>query len=226
MMPATQELTLRQHGAERLNGAARGVLPALRKLADALPTERAGTRLHGSPALTALLAADAPLGRLAAARLGAASRPVRAILFDKTPATNWALGWHQDRVIVVRERIETAGYGPWSIKRGLIHVAPPPDLQATMLTMRVHLDPVPASNAPLLIAPGSHRLGRIAEDRIAAVVRDHGSVACLAEAGDVWLYATPIVHASAVAEHVGRRRVLQIDFAAKDLPGGLRWLGV
>ena len=31
-----------------------------------------------------------------------------------------------------------------------------------MVTLRVHLDPVPATNAPLLIAPGSHKLGRIA----------------------------------------------------------------
>jgi len=226
MTPAPGALALRQHGAECLQGAAREILPALKALADALPAERAGSRLHGTPALSALLAANAPLGRLAAAHLGAASRPVRALLFDKTPATNWALGWHQDRVIVVRERIETAGYGPWSIKRGLIHVAPPPELHAAMLTMRVHLDAVPANNAPLLVAPGSHRLGRIAEDQIAVVVRDHGSVACLAEAGDVWLYATPIIHASAVAEQIGRRRVLQIDFAAEDLPGGLRWLGV
>ncbi|WP_367280013.1 hypothetical protein [Sphingomonas sp. LHG3406-1] len=53
-----------------------------------------------------------------------------------------------------------------------------------------------------------------------------GTLACLAEAGDLWLYATPILHASEVASTPTRRRVLQVDFAAEDLPGGLCWLGV
>ena len=50
--------------------------------------------------------------------------------------------------------------------------------------------------------------------------------ACLAAAGDIWAYATPIVHASETAEMPARRRVLQVDYAAFDLPGGLRWLGI
>lgn len=95
-----------------------------------------------------------------------------------------------------------------------------------MVTLRVHLDDVPDTNAPLLIAPGSHKVGRIPVERIDAVVDQHGTVACLAKAGDAWLYATPILHASQAAAAPARRRVLQIDFAAEDLPGGLEWLGV
>jgi hypothetical protein len=53
-----------------------------------------------------------------------------------------------------------------------------------------------------------------------------GVAECLAGAGDVWLYATPIFHASAPAARPRRRRVLQIDFSAEDLPGGLEWLGL
>lgn len=118
------------------------------------------------------------------------------------------------------------GYGPWTIKAGMHHVEPPAALQSDMLTMRVHLDPVPETNAPLLIAPGSHRLGRIAEAEIEDIVARCGVVPCLADAGDVWLYATPIVHASNRATIPARRRVLQVDFAATELPGALRWLGV
>ena len=94
-----------------------------------------------------------------------------------------------------------------------------------MLTMRVHLDAVPHDNAPLRIAPGSHRR-QFAEADIEAAVAAHGAVDCLAEAGDVWLYATPILHASAAATRARRRRVLQIDYAATELPGGLAWLGI
>jgi ectoine hydroxylase-related dioxygenase (phytanoyl-CoA dioxygenase family) len=122
--------------------------------------------------------------------------------------------------------VEVEGFGPWSIKAGLHHVAPPFDLLARMITLRVHLDDVPATNAPLLIAPGSHKHGRVSVDRIDSVVARCGTVACLASAGDTWVYSTPILHASASASTPARRRVLQIDFSAEALPGGLQWLGV
>lgn len=95
-----------------------------------------------------------------------------------------------------------------------------------MLTWRIHLDDVPADNAPLLIAPGSHGLGRIPEGMIDNVVTRCGSYACLARAGDVWAYATAIVHGSATATGARHRRVLQIDFAAVDLPLPLGWGGI
>ena len=121
---------------------------------------------------------------------------------------------------------KSQGFGPWTVKSGLLHVAPPFDLLAGMVTLRVHLDPVPETNAPLLIAPGSHRLGQIPEGEVKSVVRRCGSVTCLADTGDVWLYSTPILHCSEAARDPVHRRVLQVDFAAGDLPGGLTWLGV
>jgi hypothetical protein len=36
--------------------------------------------------------------------LGEAAFATRAVFFDKVPDANWALGWHQDSVIAVRER--------------------------------------------------------------------------------------------------------------------------
>jgi ectoine hydroxylase-related dioxygenase (phytanoyl-CoA dioxygenase family) len=108
----------------------------------------------------------------------------------------------------------------------MVHVEPPFDLLATMVTLRVHLDAVPVSNAPLLIAPGSHRRGRIPTPEIPDVVHQCGIIPCLAEAGDTWLYATPILHASDAAVEPSHRRVLHIDYAVGELPGGLQWLGV
>ena len=95
-----------------------------------------------------------------------------------------------------------------------------------MVTMRVHLDPVDASNAPLRIVPGSHRLGRLPEAEIESVVVTFGERLCLAERGDVWLYATPIVHASLAADPPRRRRVLQVDYSADAALDPLAWRGV
>lgn len=190
------------------------------------PTGRAGVRLYGRAALGPLLSATGQIGRIAADVLGPAARPVRAILFDKSAATNWALGWHQDRTIAVKARHDLPGYGPWSIKAGVQHVEPPFAIIEAMVTLRIHLDPVPADNAPLLIARGSHRLGRIPEGDIDRVVRHLGHYVCLADRGDVWAYRTPIVHASAPSAQLAGRRVLQIDYAADALSGGLEWAGI
>jgi len=190
-----------------------------------LPADRPGSRLLGVPGLDLLLAAEGVLGRIATHRLAPNAQPVRAILFDKSEHTNWALGWHQDRTIAVAARREVPGFGPWTVKHGMQYVAPPFTLLAGMLTLRIHLDPVPAGKAPLLIAPGSHRT-LVAESDIERAVGSHGIHACLADAGDVWAYATPILHASDAAARPARRRVLQIDYAATALPGGLDWLGI
>jgi hypothetical protein len=156
----------------------------------------------------------------------AGAKPVRAILFDKSPEANWAVGWHQDRTISVTERRDVDGFEPWTLKDGVHHVAPPFALLARMITLRVHLDEVAADNAPLRIAVGSHRLGRIAEDDVEGIVQRVRVENCLAERGDVWIYATPILHASERASKLSRRRVLQVDYSADILPGGLRWIGV
>jgi hypothetical protein len=201
-------------------------LRELERIAAELPPDQAGVRLYGVPALRPLLAWSGAIGGVAASVLGEAARPVRALLFDKTSSTNWGLPWHQDRTIVVTRRVEVEGFGPWTVKSGLLYVAPTFDLLAGMVRLRVHLDPVPETNVPLLIAPGSHRLGQIPEGELKSVVQQCGIATCLADAGDVWLYSTPILHCSEAARDPAHRGVLQVDFAAGDLPGGLTWLGV
>lgn len=218
-------LTLEHDGAEHLPGAALAMRGVLEAALAGLPTDRPGLRLRDIADLTVLLDAKGAVGRLAAQRLGETARPVRALLFDKSDRANWALGWHQDRTIAVAARHDVAGFDPWTVKQGMQHVAPPFALLAGMLTLRVHLDPVPIDNAPLLIAPGSHRT-LVAERDIERAVAAHGVHACLADAGDIWVYSTPILHASDAATRPARRRVLQIDYAAAALPGDLDWLGI
>lgn len=225
MLP--DNLTFSRDGAQLFRAAfARDQLSSLETALSHLPPDHAGLRLRGVNGLAPFLASTGPIGRCATSVLGDNCSPVRAILFDKTPGTNWALGWHQDRTIAVKERVPVDGFVTWSVKSGMLHVEPPFELLSEMVTLRAHIDPVPASNAPLLIAPGSHKLGRVAEDDVRDVVRRCGTVACLADAGDIWLYATPILHASEVAAAPAHRRVLQVDFSVRQLPGGLEWLGV
>ncbi|WP_394664303.1 phytanoyl-CoA dioxygenase family protein [uncultured Sphingomonas sp.] len=211
-------MTLEEQGhalwSSRLDDGERIELAAL---FDGWPVGRPGQRIDAGRVMQLagvrrLIADQAP-----------AMRPVRAVLFDKSEDANWALAWHQDRTIEVVERRDVEGFGPWTVKQGRAHVAPPVALLERMMTVRFHLDPVDADNAPLLVAPGSHRLGLISEDAIEDVVTRHGRVICQAEAGSVWLYRTLILHGSARSSPGRHRRVLQIDLSADDLPGGLSW---
>lgn len=219
-------LTLERDGARLHKRAVTVVLEDLRAALSPITPARAGVRIHGLEGLRDFLDPDGVVGSLAADILGPRARAVRAVLFDKSPDANWSLGWHQDRTICVKRRVDIEGFGPWTTKAGMQHVAPPFDLLSRMVTLRVHLDEVDAGNAPLLIAPGSHTLGRVPIEEIEQTVQRCGTSVCLAAAGDVWAYVTPILHASEAVERPRRRRVLQMDYAAEDLPGGLEWLGV
>ena len=195
--------------------------PALSRVADRLGAVKAGARVSTcDPALEEVMAVLAGIVDPVLPR----ARAVRALWFDKTPDANWLVPWHQDRTIAVRERREVPGYGPWSVKQGTCHVEPPFALLAAMLTVRLHIDDCPAGNAPLEVAIGSHR-ERVAADAAAREAETFPRHLCLAVAGDLWLYRTPILHRSARAATPGRRRVLQVDFCAQALPAGLQWAG-
>lgn len=213
-------------GAQLFKGSLKPCIAKLEAALADLPPDDAGVRISGIEALEPLLAVDGCIGAVAASVLGDRAKAVRAILFNKSPENNWSLAWHQDRTICIKERRNVKGFGPWTVKSGLLHVTPPFELLARMVTVRAHLDEVPITNAPLLIASGSHTCGRIAVSEVDQVVQSCRTKVCLAEAGDIWLYATPILHASEVASKPSKRRVLQVDFAADDLPHGLEWLGV
>ena len=220
-------LELDADGAEHCAAAVPDAdLYALRTFADATLKRWSGVRVFGGSVLSEVLGPGGSVGRRAHAIMGATAQPVRAVLFDKTAVNNWAVAWHQTRTIAVRQRREAPGFGPWSVKAGVAHVEPPFEILAGMITLRVHLDDCAADNAPLLVAPGSHRLGRVPTSDAAAAAGRHGTAVCLAAAGDIWLYRTAIVHASERARQPDRRRVLQIDYADRDLPCGLEWIGI
>jgi len=217
-------LELDRDGAQRFPQA----LPpaevhALLQALEANDLGRPGSRLNDVSSLRPWITADGIVGQIVAGWLGPNAAPVRVILFDKSASSNWALGWHQDRTIAVQHRADVPGFGNWNLKGGIDHVEPPFDLIERMLTVRIHLDPVSRDNAPLLMSPGSHRCGKIADSRMDEVVKRLGIAQCLADAGDVWVYRTAIVHASKRSSLPTRRRVLQVDYSAEELPEPLRW---
>jgi ectoine hydroxylase-related dioxygenase (phytanoyl-CoA dioxygenase family) len=169
------------------------------------------------------LADSAPIRELVEPVLGERAHPVRGILFDKTEDSNWKVPWHQDLTIAVKCRIDTPGYGPWTTKEGVLHVQPPVDVLENMLAVRIHLDDCGESNGPLRVIPGSHHLGRLSAEQIQNMQRTSSSTTCCVKAGGVILMRPLLLHTSSAAQSPGHRRVIHLEFAACDLPGGLSW---
>ena len=155
--------------------------------------------------------------------LGELAFPVRALFFDKTQNANWRVSWHQDLTIAVAERIETAGYGPWSVKAGVPHVEAPGEILESMLTLRCHLDDCTRQNGALRVIPGSHRFGKLSSEQIDHLTGSNEEFICELNRGDALLMRPLLLHASWPAEAPQHRRVIHIEYGTQDLPNGLCW---
>lgn len=155
--------------------------------------------------------------------LGADFLPVRGILFDKIPEANWKVPWHQDVTIAVMERVEAEGFGPWSMKADVLHVQPPAYVLERVISVRIHLDPCGEANGALRVIPGSHKNGRIPEEDIGGVRARIPEGVCEVGIGGALLMRPLLLHASSPSQAPDHRRVIHLDFAAVELPNGMRW---
>jgi Phytanoyl-CoA dioxygenase (PhyH) len=169
------------------------------------------------------LARSSVLRTLVEPVLGPTFLPVRGILFDKIPEANWKVPWHQDITIAVQERVEVEGFGPWSLKSDVLHVQPPSFVLELMVSFRLHLDPCGEANGALRVIPGSHRLGRIREEQIPAIRAALPERVCVVGRGGALVMRPLLLHASSPSRAPEHRRVIHLDFAALQLPNGMRW---
>jgi hypothetical protein len=149
--------------------------------------------------------------------------PVRAIFFDKNPEANWSVPWHQDLAIAVEDQIQTPGFTGWSVKDGTLHVHPPEEVLANMVTLRLHLDDCDAGNGALKVIAGSHLAGKIPSNKISRWVGENEQTVCEIRKGGVLLMRPLLLHSSSPAESPRHRRVLHIEYATQELPNGLKW---
>lgn len=190
--------------------------------ADALNALASACEIGDAPGQRLLLQPPDALNEMAAALLPGA-RPVRVVAFYKTDANNWTLPWHQDRVVALRERVETPGFSNWTNKAGIWHAEPPIELLERMLFARVHLDPADVENGCLQLALGTHARGKIVAVDAEAVANAAPIEDCIAERGDVLFANALILHRSSPSRSSAGRRAVRIDYCAETLPPPLEW---
>lgn len=188
----------------------RGAVYAIRNLLEVAPAVRE-------------FAASRAARELVVPVLGENCFAARGIFFDKNRDAPWKVAWHQDLSIAVREKMDAEGFGPWSVKAGVVHVQPPAAVLEGMLTLRLHLDDCDETNGALRVLPGSHRAGRLGAEEIERRRRDLSPVTCSVARGGALLMRPLLLHSSAAPRGPRRRRVIHLEFAAASLPCGLLW---
>lgn len=131
---------------------------------------------------------------------------IQAIAFDKTPATNWKVTWHQDLMFPFARPVTTPGFDLPSIKDGIDYARPPRSVLEELLAVRLHLDDCDETNGPLRVAPGSHRHGILKSTEVHRTVEHHGETPCLAKTGEALLMRPLLLHASSPAISPKHRR--------------------
>jgi len=146
---------------------------------------------------------------------------VRALFFDKPPDRTWALAWHKDTAIAVKDNsIVSEFFSRPTTKAGVPHLIACDQVLKQMLTLRIHLDEVTDENGPLRVIPGSHVSSTSEGDGLDTTVDVH------AMAGDVLTMRPLISHSSGSSVEGTRRhrRILHLEFAASStLPDGVTW---
>lgn len=162
-----------------------------------------------------------PLVGLLRSVLGEAPGLVRCLYFDKPPEQTWALPWHKDLTIAVRDNtLPSTQFCKPTTKAGAPHVEAPVEVLNRMVTVRLHLDPVTEENGPLKVIPGSHRSGKQME------LGEVMPWTVMASAGEALVIRPLVTHSSGRSDPktTSHRRILHLEFAGCHLlPDGYEW---
>lgn len=180
---------------------------------DPLPRSRAGSRHALRHRAIAELAHDPRLIGLAGKILGSTATPFKATIFDKSDTANWLVVWHQDTALPLLTRQDVPGWGPWSVKDGVIYARAPASELGRVIALRLHLDDSTLDNGPLRVLPGTHAIGVLDDDAILRLAASTQPVDCVVSRGGVLAMRPLVIHSSSKSRTAARRRVLHIEYA-------------
>ena len=187
-----------------------------RRFADPAPPGRGGVRglLDDSPEVRSVAVSPAVRG-LAAGLIGGDCVAVRATLFDKTAAANWSVPWHRDERLAFAGPVDSPDLTAWKRAGGVWTAKLTRAFLRRAVAVRLHLDDCGPADGRLRVAVGSHRGG--GRDEARRVLE------CTVPAGGAVALCPAARHASGKATVPGRRRVIHVEYAPPNPPGGAAW---
>jgi ectoine hydroxylase-related dioxygenase (phytanoyl-CoA dioxygenase family) len=114
----------------------------------------------------------------------------------------------------LQKKNESVGWGPWSVKQGVVYAHAPAPALEKVLALRIHLDDSTLENGPLRILPGTHEMGVLSDDSIQQATTQITATECVVPRGGILAMRPLVVHASSKSQIPKPRRVLHIEYAA------------
>lgn len=147
-------------------------------------------------------------------KIGSNYKCISATFYDKPPDSKWALDFHQDVQINLKEKLDDQRFNSWIKRDGYYQVKPPIKVLENIIAVRLHLDPCKIEHGALNIIPKSHKMGFIdatdyKTDDIAVIEM---------EEGDVLIISPLLLHASGYNTTYESRRVIHLEFSTINLP--------
>ena len=159
--------------------------------------------------------------QLLADHLGTSAGLVRILYFDKPPGHGWALSLHRDQTIAVASHHDPpTPFSKPTFKAGVAHVQANHQLLQSMLTLRLHLDPMHSDNGPLIVVPNSH----VTSDATSTPSEKTVEIHC--NAGDVFVMRPLLSHGSVASKESCKdhRRVVHLECSPDGtLPSPYQW---
>ncbi|QNR84867.1 phytanoyl-CoA dioxygenase family protein [Pedobacter riviphilus] len=146
---------------------------------------------------------------------------VKSIYFDKPETSNWFVSYHQDLTISVNQKVEIAGFGPYTNKHKQFAVQPPLDILESNFTIRIHLDDTNEENGALKVIVNSHSKSIYRPETINWNVEKE--ISCNIKRGGVMIMKPLLLHSSGRTTNNQKRRVIHLEFSNKILPKELKW---
>lgn len=146
---------------------------------------------------------------------------VKSIYFDKPPASNWFVSYHQDLTISVDKKHSLSGFDFWTVKQNQFSVQPPLEVLQNVVTVRIHLDDTDENNGALKVIPKSHNKGIYRPETIDWSIENE--VSCNVPGGGIMLMKPLLLHSSGRTTNNRQRRVIHIEFSSRELPAELNW---
>jgi hypothetical protein len=186
-------------------------LSSLTHIATGIPGDAGGRRWAG-PALEALVVNPTAFPvRDIIKKLAPDATVLRIVAFKKDEGANWFVPAHQDRSVPIPSAELPPGFSRPTRKDDGWQAEAPIEVLQTMRTIRIFVDPATADDGPLEVAPGTHRLGRIEQSGIRAIVERSKWQQLTGGAGDVVMLSPLLLHRSQRAIEPRGRRVLQVE---------------
>jgi hypothetical protein len=146
--------------------------------------------------------------------IGPVPVPFRATLFDKNPAANWLVVWHQDTALPLEKRVDGREWGPWSNKDGILY-APRSVVGSRAGDCAAHFPRRLNGVQRSVEGVTEYACGRAywTRDKLAVLWGTITPVECAVSAGGVVGMRPLIVHGSSKATDDHPRRVLHIEYS-------------